>query len=96
MQNKSNSSAGSKISFPKLESWNPLHQVATIAIEVDKKRVLCRIPKEVLQLVDTDKALDPMHILKDNRSLFECKAVELIETKSYEADGSIQISKADM
>ncbi len=95
MQNKSSNSAGSKISFPKLESWNPLHEVATIAIEVDKKRVLCRIPKEVLRLVCSDKALDPMNILKDNRALFESKAVKLIEDKSFEEDGSIKISKAD-
>ena len=31
------------ISFPKLECWNTTTKVATVAAEVNKKRVLCRI-----------------------------------------------------
>ncbi|MCG8379842.1 MAG: DUF1488 domain-containing protein [Proteobacteria bacterium] len=95
-QYKSSLSNNSKILFPKLESWNPMNQVATIAAQVDKKRVLCRISKEVLELVSKDKETDPMNILLNNRYLFEEKARKLIESKAYEEDGSIIIRKADM
>ena len=86
----------SKISFPKLESWNPIHEVATIAVNVDKKRVLCRISKEVLNLVAENKETEPMDVLSNNRALFEGKARRLIENKDYEKDGSIIIRKADI
>ena len=85
-----------KISFPKLESWNPLHEVATIAVQVDKQRVLCRISKEVLILISKDNDTDPMVILSENRSLFESKARALIEGKRYEKDGSIKIRKSNL
>lgn len=86
----------SKILFPKLESWNPMHEVATIAADVDKKRVLCRISKELLNLVAKNEETDPMDALLDNRNLFENKAKQLIEKKAYEKDGSILIRKSDM
>jgi uncharacterized protein DUF1488 len=86
----------SNISFPKLESWNPMHEVATIAANVDKKRVLCRISKEVLSLVAKNKKADPMTTLADNINLFEKKARLLIENEAYEKDGSIIIRKVDM
>ena len=86
----------SKILFPKLESWNPMHEVATIAADVDKKRVLCRISKEVLISVAKNKETEPMDVLSNNRALFEGKARRLIENKAFENDGSIMIRKADM
>ena len=86
----------SKISFPKLESWNPIHEVATIAVNVDKKRILCRISKEVLNLVAENKETEPMDVLSNNRALFEGKVRRLIENKAFENDGSIMIRKADM
>lgn len=96
MQYKSNITKGSKISFPKLESWNPMLNVATIAVDVDKTRVLCRISRDVLRLFCTDKAVDPMLILKDNRSVFEDKALQMIEDKAFEKDGSLVIREADI
>lgn len=96
MQFKSSPSKDSKISFPKLESWNPMHNVATIAVDIDKTRVLCRISRDVLRLFCTDKAVDPMLILKDHRSIFEDKALKLIEDKAFEKDGSLVIRKADI
>lgn len=96
MQNKQSTSKGTKITFPKLESWNPMLKVATIAVDVDKTRVLCRISRDVLRLFSKDKAADPMNILKDNRSVFEDKALELIEDKAYEKDGSLEIREADI
>ena len=89
---RSNSFDDTKISFPKLESWNPLHEIATIAIDVDKRRVLCRISKEVLASMSSDKSIDPMVILSENRPIIEAKARELISQKAYEDDGSITIN----
>lgn len=86
----------SKISFPKLESWNPMHEVATIAVNVDKKRVLCRISKEVLNLVAENKEAAPMDTLSNYCALFEGKAKRLIENKAFEDDRLIIIRKADM
>lgn len=85
-----------KIRFTKMESWNPLHEIATMAIDVDKNRVLCRISKAVLMSVSSDKKADPMRILAKNRMLFQDKAKELIEQKKYESDGSIIIRKFDI
>ena len=73
-----------------------MHEVATIAVDVDKKRVLCRISKEVLKLIAKDKTADPMNILSENRYLFEAKARALIENNLYEDDGNIIIKKKDM
>lgn len=96
MQHKPSTSKDSKISFPKLESWNPMHNVATIAVDIDKTRVLCRISRDVLRLFCADKTVDPMNILKDHRSVFEDKALKLIQNKSYEKDGSLEIREADI
>ncbi len=95
MPYKTNSSTD-PIIFPKLESWNPMQNIATIAIDVDKKRVLCRIHQDVIRLVVEDKTLDPMRILKNKRSIFELKAKSLIEDNLYEADGSIEIRKENI
>ena len=37
------------IDFPLLECWNPVTEVATIAAEVSKRRVSCRISFKILQ-----------------------------------------------
>ncbi|MES9981579.1 MAG: hypothetical protein ABW107_22940, partial [Candidatus Thiodiazotropha sp. 6PLUC5] len=44
------------ILFPRLECWNTTSKVATIAADVDKTRVLCRISLEILkeQFIDFD------------------------------------------
>ena len=94
--NKSRTIDVSKITFTQMESWNPLHNTATMAIDVDKIRVLCRISKAVLMSISSDKKADPMKILANNRSLFQNKAKKLIEQNKYESDGSIIIRKSDM
>lgn len=95
-QQKTKTTDGTKITFTKMESWNPLHEVATMAIDVNKDRVLCRISKEVLMSISSDKKADPMRILADNRTLFQNKAKKLIEQKTFESDGSIAIKISDM
>ena len=48
-RHKTTSSDKTDITFPMLECWNPMTKVATIAAQVDQRRVLCRISMETLQ-----------------------------------------------
>lgn len=84
------------ISFPLLESWNPMTRVATIAANVDKRRVLCRISLEVLQKKFHASSDEPMQSVADNRSLLQEKAKILIENEKFEDDGSIIIRLSDI
>lgn len=86
-----------EISFPTLlESWNPMTKVATIAAEVNRKRVLCRISIEVLQEQFCASAEEPMQAVAENRSVIQATARKLIENEAYEADGSIVIRRGDI
>jgi len=93
---KTSSSAESDISFPLLESWNPLTKVATIAAQVDKRRVLCRISMEVLQKKFHASMNEPMRAVAENRSLLQARARILIENNAFEEDGSIIIRSKDI
>jgi len=84
------------ISFPKLESWNPMTQVATFAANVDKRRVLCRISLKVLQEKFHASINEPMRSVAENRSQLQDKARILIEGESFEEDGSIIIRSEDI
>ena len=70
-------------------------KVATIAAQVDRKRVLCRIPMEVLQKKFRASADEPMRAVAENRSLIQAKARMLIENEAFEEDGSIMIRSKD-
>ena len=84
------------ITFPKLESWNPMTNVATIAADVDKQRVLCRISLKVLQKKFNASSDNPMKSVVEHRSrLQECAKV-LIEEEKFEEDGSILIRMHDI
>ena len=85
-----------KISFPKQQSWNPMTEVATIAADVDGKRVLCRISSKDLQkkyLISTE---EPMKAVTKHRPELESAARILIEKKDFEDDGSILIAYKDL
>ena len=86
----------SEISFPLLESWNPMTNVATIAALVGGKRVLCRISIEVLKKRFRASASEPMQSVSKNRALIRSAARMLIESKAYEEDGSILIRHRDI
>ena len=86
----------SDISFPPLESWNPLTKVATIAAQVGGKRVLCRISMEVLKKRFRASASEPMQSVSKNRELIRDAARKLIESNAYEKDGSILIRQKDI
>ena len=86
---------GTEISFPLLECWNPMTRVATIAAEVNKKRVLCRISMDVLVKRFRASPDKPMRAVAENRLVLRAAAKKLIESGAYEEDGSIVIRQRD-
>jgi len=84
------------ISFPKLECWNPMAKVATIAAEVNKNRVLCRISLEILRDKFGVSEEKPMRSVARHRKAIQEAARKLIENESYEEDGSIFIRARDL
>ena len=71
-------------------------RVATIAANVDKKRVLCRVSLDVLQKKFQATNQDPMLSVAENRSILQDSAKELIENNKFEEDGSIVIRMKDI
>ena len=84
------------ISFPKLECWNPVTEVATVAAQVNQKRVLCRISMEVLREKFCARADEPMRAVAEHRIAIQNAARKLIENEAYEEDGSILIRARDL
>jgi hypothetical protein len=70
--------------------------VATVAAEVDKKRILCRISLEIL--IDKFGATgdDPMQSVAQHRMAIQEAASKLIDSNTYEEDGSILIRSTDL
>ena len=65
--------------------------VASIAAQVDGKRVLCKISSSVLQKKFNASKESPMQSVRNNRASIEAAARQLIEQKAFEDDGSISI-----
>lgn len=84
------------ISFPRLECWNPMTKVATIAAEINKKRVLCRISLEIIIEKYGTSEEDPMQLVVQHRAAIQEAARKLIENEVYEEDGSILIRERDI
>ena len=84
------------VTFPLLESWNPMTKVATVAAQVSGRRVLCRISLDVLKKKFRASPDEPMKAVANNRSAIQAAARELIENKSFEEDGSIVIRQKDL
>lgn len=84
------------ISFPALQSWNPMTKFATIAAQVDGRRVLCRVSSQDLRNRFNAAADAPMDAVTRNRSVLEGAARRLIEKGSFEKDGSILIRYEDL
>ncbi len=95
-RHKTSTSDESEISFPMLECWNPMTKVASIAAQVDQRRVLCKISMEVLQKKFRASADAPMRAVAENRSLIQAKARILIEAEAFEEDGSILLRSTDL
>ena len=84
------------ISFPRLECWNPMTKVATIAAEISKKRVLCRISHELLMNKFGASEEEPMQAVIQHRVAIQAAARKLIENEVYEEDGSVLIRADDI
>jgi len=95
-RHKASTSDETEISFPMLECWNPMTKVASIAAQVDQRRVLCKISMEVLQKKFQASADEPMRAVAENRSLLQAKARILIEAEAFEEDGSILLRSKDI
>ena len=79
-----------------LESWNPATKVASIAANVNKDRVLCRISLKLLQDWFGASPEKPMQAVADNRATIRAAARKVIEGKAYEKDGSVLIRAKDI
>lgn len=93
---RSASDEDNTISFPRLESWNPMTKVATIAAEMNKRRILCRISLDVLRKKFKASPDEPMLTVAENRLALQDAARKLIESKSFEEDGSIVIGQREL
>ena len=84
------------ISFPRLESWNAMTKMATIAAKVDNSRVLCRISLATLRDKFGASDEEPMKSIDQHRTTLCEVAKILIENEAYEKDGSILIRGRDI
>jgi hypothetical protein len=87
---------GKDISFPRLESWNPVSKTGTVAVQVSKKRVLCRISLEILQKKFRATIENPLQAMKENRLAIEAAIKQVVEKGRYQTDGSIIIRASDL
>lgn len=85
-----------KISFPALQCWNPVTNVATIAAEVDGRRISCRIKIRDLRKKFRFYPDEPMQTVTKYRSAIESAAKNLIDKMKFEEDGSIMIHYSDL
>ncbi len=95
-RHKISNSDETEITFPMLECWNPMTKVASIAAQVDQRRVLCKITMEVLQKKFQASADEPMRAVAENRAMLQAKARILIEAEAFEDDGSILLRSKDL
>jgi hypothetical protein len=70
--------------------------VATIAANVNKKRVLCRVPLDIMRDKFGASEEEPMRSVARYRKAIEEAARKLIQDEVYEEDGSILIRTSDL
>lgn len=93
---RSTSDEDTTVSFPRLECWNPMTKMATIAAEMNKRRILCRISLDVLRKKFKASTETPMQAVAENRAILQEAARKLIEAKAFEEDGSILIRQREL
>lgn len=96
IMNRTKKSDDNSISFPVMQCWDPSTEIATIAAQVSGERVLCRIPITVLEKKFQVLANEPMKVITEYRAKIESAARRLIEEKTFEKDGSINIQYKDL
>ncbi len=95
-RHKQDKTSGGDISFPSLQCWNPVTNVATIAAQYRGKRVSCRININDLSNKFNFPPNQPMELVTNYRAEIENAARQLIEKKGFEKDGSIIIRHQDL
>ena len=93
---KRNKAGDGNISFPLLQCWNPVTEVATIAAQVSGGRVSCRIKIDDLIKKFHISQDEPMKSVTKHRTEIESAARKLIEKNDFQDDGSILISYKDL
>ncbi|MCB1740206.1 MAG: DUF1488 domain-containing protein [Gammaproteobacteria bacterium] len=93
-KSKANGKGG--IKFPALECWNPMTKVASIAAEVDGRRVMCRISAKVLEKKFGLSDDGPMRTVVENRPAIEAAARVLIERTAFDESGAIIVGMRDL
>ncbi len=68
-----------------------MSKVATIAAQISKRRILCRISIEVLEDRFDASREEPMVAVARNRATLQAIAKRLIEAETFEEDGSVVI-----
>lgn len=96
MSPKPKKSDDGSISFPGLHCWNPETRIATIAAEVGGSRVCCRVAIEDLRTKFHIFSDEPLKAVAEHRYEIEEAARKLIESKTFEEDGSIKIRYQDL
>ncbi len=96
IKHKSNKTDNNSISFPALQCWNPVTEVATIAADVSGRRVSCRISIDDLRKKFQLVSEKPMESVTHYRLEIESAARELIDKKDFEEDGSVMINYKDL
>ena len=66
-------------------------KMATVAVQFNKQRVLCRISQKTLRDKYDASEVDPMQSLAQHRIAIQKAAMTLIENETYEEDGSVLI-----
>ncbi|MBT4145340.1 MAG: DUF1488 domain-containing protein [Gammaproteobacteria bacterium] len=84
------------ISFPRLDSWNGVSEVATIVAIEEKKRILCRIPLKILHDKYGATTDTPMQSVSRHREVIQEAAKNAIENNNYQQDGSVLLSLANL
>lgn len=94
--NKSKKSDDETVTFPNLQCWNPMTEIATIAAQYRGRRVSCRVKVSDLKKKFNISPEQPMQLVTDHRMEIETAARKLIEKKKFQGDGSILINYRDL
>ena len=94
--NRKKQSSDGIITFPALQCWNPVTNVATIAAEVDGRRISCRVKIKDLRKKFRFYPNEPMQAVSRYRAEIETAARNLIDDMKFEDDGSIMILYNDL
>ena len=84
------------ITFPQMECWSPMTEMATFAADLNGDRIMCRVESQALASLRPQCSEDPMQALAASRSELQSIARRLIERERFEEDGSILIRATDV